>query len=366
MERAWRPTLAQAGVRLVALVLLLICLFDVVISSSSTALATACAGDEQILLAPAAPIVGSSLMVAVISGAPHEDVLLLGPNGPIPVVRVAIGERFVWQEIVVADRPGVNLFVFGVAAGTAPLVPCASASILVADSVLAGSLNPYGQNGLTGGGPDEPIDGPGQTGVSEAPSDAEGDVADATDGDESAGATQPGVSRRATLTPTPRPDSENENGNDNASDPTPTRTPTSTRAPTSTRTPRPTATDTPEPTPTRVPTETRTPRPTATDTPEPTPTPEPTATLEPASISSLSPSRPICGQSLTIRGEHFGNSRSAVDGEVRIDGREATIDSWDMSEIEVQVPMNVRAGNSRLLEVIVAGRNTSREIAITC
>jgi hypothetical protein len=109
-----------------------------------------------------------------------------------------------------------------------------------------------------------------------------------------------------------------------------------------------------------VPTATRTPQPTATDTPEPTPT------LAPASISSLSPSRPICGQALTIRGERFGTSRSAVDGQVRLDGKEATIDAWNMSQIDVKVPSTVRAGTDRELEVLVAGRRTTKSVPITC
>jgi hypothetical protein len=109
-----------------------------------------------------------------------------------------------------------------------------------------------------------------------------------------------------------------------------------------------------------VPTATRTPRPAATDTPEPTPT------LAPASISGISPSRAICGQPLTIRGDRFGNDRGDVDGKVYVDGRDASISGWDMTEIGVNVPLTVRAGNSRLLEVIVAGRTTTKEIAITC
>ena len=68
MDAAWRPSLARAGVRLVALMLLVTCLFNLAISPSSMALAAVCAGDEQILLAPTAPHVGGSLMVAAMSG----------------------------------------------------------------------------------------------------------------------------------------------------------------------------------------------------------------------------------------------------------------------------------------------------------
>ena len=341
MDAARRPTLAQAGVRLVALVLLLVSLFSVVISPSSTARAAVCAGDEQILLAPAAPHVGSSLMVAAMSGFPHEDVLLLGPNGPIPVVRVAIGERFVWQEIVVADRPGAHLFVFGVAGGTTPVTACADASILVAApdcAPLVASLNSYGQGGCDATGPSQPTGAAGQGTGEEDSSDLVDEIVEPADG---ATRREPrGPPALGARTAPRRRSLDNENENDNDSDPTktPTRTPTSTRVPTATRTPRPPATD----------------------------TPEPTATLAPASISSLSPSRPVCGQALTIRGERFGTSRSAVDGQVRIDGRESTIDSWGMSEIGVKVPLTVRAGNDRELEVLVAGRRTTKSVAVTC
>jgi hypothetical protein len=109
-----------------------------------------------------------------------------------------------------------------------------------------------------------------------------------------------------------------------------------------------------------VPTATHTPRPDPTDTATPTPT------LGPASISSISPGRATCGQPLTIRGEQFGNSRSVVDGQVRIDGFKAGVDFWSMTEIGVSVPNSVRGGNSRLLEVVVSGRTATKEIAATC
>lgn len=372
MVGARGPTLAQAGVRLTALVLLIACLFNVADSPSSTALAAVCAGDEQILLAPAAPQVGSSLMVAAMSGFPHEDVLLLGPSGPIPVARVAIGERFVWQEIVVVDRPGANLFVFGVAGGATPVTTCADASILVAEvsaSTLGDLLNPYGQHAVNRTGPSQPSQpssASGQPGETDTLADPEGDDLEPADGEESSDGPQPAPRRRSTRTPTPQPDNENENGNDNepGATKTPTRTPTSTRVPTSMR----------EPTSTRVPTATRTPRPPATDTPVPTPTrtprppatdtPEPTPTLGPPSLEN--PPRVTCGQGFTFRGERFGNSRSAVDGEVRIDGREASITDWRMTQIQGIVPLTVRAGNDRLLEVVVSGHRVTKSIGITC
>jgi hypothetical protein len=333
--------MAQAGVRLVALVVLITCFFNVAISPSATALAAVCAGDEQILLAPEAPHVGSSLMLAAMSGFPHEDVLLLGPNGPIPVARVAIGERFVWQEIVVVERPGAPPFVFCVAGGTTSITACADASVHVAEadaSPLFASLNSYGQTRASATGPDQATDGAARPAGEGSPADPDEYAVESSDGGDPADSQRPASRRRPTRTPTPEPDNENENDNTSSATKTPTKTPTSTRVPTATRTPQPTATDTPEPTP----------------------------TLAPASISSLSPSRPICGQALTIRGERFGTSRSAVDGQVRLDGKEATIDAWNMSQIDVKVPSTVRAGTDRELEVLVAGRRTTKSVPITC
>lgn len=358
MDGARRPSLARAGVRLVALTLLISCLFNVAISPSSTVLAAACAGDEQILLAPSTPRVGDTLMVAAMSGASHEDVLLLGPNGPIPVTRVAIGERFVWQEIVVVNRPGAHLFVFGVAGGPAPVTACADASVHVAEpdcSPLVASLNPYGEAGCSPTGPGQPAGDPDEASADDGAPDLEGEGLEPSGRAASTGAPRSTSTRRPTRTPTPTPDNGNENDNVTASAAAraPTKTPTSTRVPTST--PAPTSTRTP-----REPTATHTPRPTATDTPEATPT------LEPPSLGSLSPSRPVCGQALTINGERFGSSRSAVDGKVRIDGRDASIDSWNMTRIQVSVPISVRAGNDRELEVVVAGNRVARSIPISC
>ncbi len=37
-----------------------------------------------------------------------------------------------------------------------------------------------------------------------------------------------------------------------------------------------------------------------------------------------------------------------------------------MTRIQVKVPVTVRAGNDRELEVVVAGRRATKSIAITC
>jgi hypothetical protein len=348
MRGATRRGLLSAAARVVAALLLCIGLVNAVIGPSTSALASACAGDEQILVAPAVPRVGGQLIVAAFSRVGHEQAILLGPAGPLTIERVAIGDRYVWQSMVTPEYAGQHVFAFSVATGTALLSTCADATVLVLEpetSPLVASLNPYGQTASAVVGQAvavEPSDAPVQD-VNAPPVDAEGPEGESTGHD---GQTVP--ARRPTRTPTRHPDNENENGNDNqrasmkASTQTPTNTPT--RSPTNTR----------------EPTRTPTPRPTS------TPTAEPTPTLAPASISGISPSRAICGQQVAIRGDRFGNDRGEVDGKVYVDGRDASISDWDMTEIRVSVPLSVRAGNSRLLEVIVAGRTTTKEIAVTC
>jgi hypothetical protein len=342
-------------VRLVASVLLIACLLNVTIRPSSTALAATCVGDEQILFFPTAPHVGGQLIVAVFSHAAHDQAILLGPAGPIAVQREPIGDSFLWQKMVPLDRAGEHLFVFGVTDAASPITACTNATVVVAEaegSPLVASLNPFGTNGSRTSNaesaisdPNRPIDGGSSTnGVASAPADPDADALESADDGQGSAGPQETRRRRPTRTSTPEPDNENQNDNDDAPTKTPTRTPTSTR----------------EPTATRVPTSTNTPRPTATDTPEPTPT------LGPASIGSLSPSRPICNQLLTISGERFGNGKSDVDGAVRIDGKDATVHDWRMTQIQAWVPQTVRAGNSRLLEIVVSGRIATREIAISC
>jgi hypothetical protein len=230
--------------------------------------------------------------------------------------------------------------------------------------VLLISLHPWLRNGAGTAG----------DASASAPSDSSAEPPDPTADD---GSGPPGTPR-PTRTPSRRSSSDNgdenddDNGNDNATDPTPTRVPTDTRAPTPTRTP----TDTRAPTETRTPTPTRTPRPPdptdtpePTDTPRPTPTdtPEPTATLAPAAIDGLDPTTPSCGQSLTIRGQRFGSSRGAVDGKVYVDGAPATVESWEMARIVVQVPRTVHPGNSRRLEIFVAGHSVKKDdLRVSC
>jgi hypothetical protein len=419
VERWPGPTLARVGARLAALVFLVTCLLPPALTSP-LAHAAGCLGDEQILLAPAEPRVGSSLMVVAVSHYAHDDVLLLGPDGPLGVTPYTNGDRHVWQATVIPDHAGEYLYAFGVASDDARLVTCADVRTVVTDgaasasepvaadggtaasdvpsgqtSALVAILNPYGRDAMTSNDPDA------RTGLQAAPAAAA--PADAA----------PAAGDPATPTRTPRPtrtpvrhsstsngndnDDDNSNENDNTADPTQTPTPTrvptdtrtptltgvptDTRTPTPTRTPRPdptdtrvptdtplpTATRTPRPdpsdTPTRAPTATRTPRPDPTDTPSPTPTP----TFAPPSIADWSPGSAVCGQSLTIRGERFGNDRDAVHGRVTIDGVTATVNAWGESQIEVRVPLTAKPGNDRELLIVVAEQTArTNRLRVSC
>jgi hypothetical protein len=366
-----RPAPAGAVVRLVALVMLLAPLLAPSLALPSNALAAGCNGDEQILLAPAQPRVGSPMIVAAVSRFAHEQVLMLGPAGPLIVTREPMGERFIWPATVVPDQAGDFLFAFGVVSGPTGLATCANTIVTVAgvDILAPGDrsvpTDPNGTPGTTALAPSVllPSLHPWLNGAQTTP-DAAPDSPDGTPD----GGVDPSGTPRPTRTPTRHNASDNGNendneDNDNTTDPTPTRTPTSTREPTATRTP----------TETRTPTPTRTPRPDPTDTatptprPDPTDTPIPTATLAPASIDGLSPSTATCGQTLIVRGQRFGATRGAVDGQVYVDDREAEIVSWEMAEIEIRVPRTARPGNDRTLEVVVAGHTTSRTgVRINC
>jgi hypothetical protein len=107
------PTWARVGVRVATVSLLIAGLLPSLVASPR-AFAAGCTGDEQILLAPAEPSVGSVMIVAAVSRAAHEQVLLLGPDGPIEVRRASIDDRFIWQATVTPARAGEHLFAFGV------------------------------------------------------------------------------------------------------------------------------------------------------------------------------------------------------------------------------------------------------------
>jgi hypothetical protein len=160
----------------------------------------------------------------------------------------------------------------------------------------------------------------------------------------------PSTSRRPTRTPTRRPSSNNGNENDNSDDNDNAAESTATRTPTATR----------EPTLTKTPTPTKTPRPDPTDTPTPIP-------LGAPSISGFDQGSAICGQTLTIRGDQFGSSRSIVDGHVSVAGVDAQVNSWDMTRIDVTVPRTAQPGNDRQVDVFV-GRNSAHKsgVRVSC
>jgi hypothetical protein len=347
MRVAWwpGPTLARAAVRLVALTLLLVSLFPIAASSSSRALAAGCAGDEQIMIVPAQPRVGGQVIVMAVSRVAHEQVLLLGPGGPLlDVSRAPFGDRYIWQATLVPDRAGEHVFVFGVSADAAPLTTCADTRAMVAEDETAGALPVEPPAVLPADPQAAPADGEaqppllpiatsvliaglnsfGQTGALSSDRDAASDAQPAPAGAVAGPASGPTPTRtpRPTRTPSHRAETsnanQNGNENDNAADPTPTKTrtpttPTSTGVPTATRTPTPTKTPRPDPTDTPVPlatedvppTATRTPRPDPTDTPVPdtpvpdtrtptptrTPRPDPTDTPLPTATRTPTPTR---------------------------------------------------------------------------
>ncbi len=369
MLTARQPSLIQAGARCSALLMLVACLLAAAAPSPRSALAVGCAGDEQLWLAPLQPRAGSVLLVAAVSTFPHEQALLLGPDGLLAAQREAVGDLFIWQATVVPTHGGEHRFSFGVADSVTMLTACANALTVVADadaadadaaappadgapdgvtsstpvsspftaSALFSSLHPWARDGSL------PAAHVGQRG----PAATEPPATDVGDG--SAPADEAGVgansraarsSRQSRSSSRSSGSADNGNENDNEAEPTPTRTSTPTRTPTPTKTP--------------------TVRPTSTETPVPTPT------LAPPSIGSLSPEVVVCGETLTIRGQRFGDSRTQVNGKVRIDDRDATIVSWSMSSLEVRVPQGARPGNDRLLEVIIAENTAQRYLRILC
>lgn len=78
------------------------------------------------------------------------------------------------------------------------------------------------------------------------------------------------------------------------------------------------------------------------------------------------PAGGTCGQPMTVRGERLGSSQRAVAGKVSIDGRDSTVISWSMNEIEVRVPVTVREGNDRAVTVVVAGHSVTGYTRLSC
>lgn len=365
MTRAQERPPAFAGVRLLSVLVLVIAFVAGPIFPTEAALAAACFGDEQLLMAPADPHPGDALTVAAVSRFPHEHGVLSGPTGALETTAITVGDRFVWQSTLVPDAPSDLTFSFGVVNLDGAVIQCAQAVAVIRDapaaidtvvagapsgtpesSALFASLHPWQAGSI------------GQAASSVSPGAADpGAAADATSatGSKSQAADQPRATstRRPTRTPSRQTESDNGNENDNESDPTATKIPTPTRTPTSVNTPRPTST----PRPTDTPRSTNTPRPAPTDTPAPTPT------LGPPEIAMPSIGV-ICGQPMTIRGERLGGSQKDVSGKVTVDGRETTVLSWSMSEIEVRVPLTARPGNERQVNVTVNGQTVSGVVQI--
>jgi hypothetical protein len=89
--------------------------------------------------------------------------------------------------------------------------------------------------------------------------------------------------------------------------------------------------------------------------------------MEPPAITDWTPGSATCGQRLTIRGQRFGSNRDAVDGRVKIDGRDTEVLSWSMTAIEVKVPLTALPGKDREIVIAVAGRTTSApHLRVTC
>jgi len=89
--------------------------------------------------------------------------------------------------------------------------------------------------------------------------------------------------------------------------------------------------------------------------------------MAPPLVVDWAPESAVCGQPLTIRGQRFGSRRDAVDGKVIIDGRDTLILSWEMTQVQVKVPLTARPGNDRELIVNVAGQIvTSSKLRISC
>jgi hypothetical protein len=362
----WRP--APASARLLAVLLLVTVLLVGPILPARPVMAAACFGDEQLLLAPSEPRQGELLTVAAVSRFPHQQVVFEGPAGLLETTPMTVGDRFVWQATLVPDMPGQLAFTFSVASADAPVLQCAQLIALVLDStpmsdtvaavppatstepsVLFASLHPWQSSGAAASSAPASAPSPDTLAVGHT-AGASSSLSDSPVGDQPRATS----TRKPIRTPSNQTERDNGNENDNEADPTPTRTHTPTRTPTPVNTPRPTST----PRPTDTPRSTNTPRPAPTDTPAPTPT------LAPPEIEL--PEVANCGQPMTIRGERLGSSQKAVSGDVTVDGREAAVLGWSMTEIVVRVPYTIRPGNDRTVFVTVAGRSASDRLRLSC
>jgi hypothetical protein len=339
---AWKPepSIRRAIIRSLVLVALVVSGVGWSASGAVAVPAPACFGDEQMLLTPSATTyVGDPLFVVAMSTYPHAYARFTGPAGPMLAEHEAVGDLHFWHVQIVATQPGEQTFAFDVTDGGTVATSCATAVAVILDSwSQAGAVNPPAGTG-SAPAPQADAGPPGELGVSDLTA-------------------TPTSTSRPTRTPTPEP----------TDTPRPTRTPRPTDTPAPTRTPRPAEAarqaDSPEATDTPRPTET--PRPTPTDTRTPTPTVTPTATLGPLSIADVRPNPATCGQALTIRGQNFGSNRREVDGDVTIDGRQASVNAWSNTEIIVTVPVGVQGGPERWIELTVAGQPARVKVRMNC
>lgn len=88
---------------------------------------SSCQGDELMTFAPAAPLVGNELLIAVTSAKPHQYVRLTGPTTPRPL-REREGQRGrVWEWVVELTFPGRHDYTFYVDS----TVPCTANFVVV-------------------------------------------------------------------------------------------------------------------------------------------------------------------------------------------------------------------------------------------
>jgi len=83
-------------------------------------------------------------------------------------------------------------------------------------------------------------------------------------------------------------------------------------------------------------------------------------------IAGIDPDNATCRQGLTVRGQNFGASQKAVDGDLTIDGVQTSISSWSNSTIQATVPATVRAGPERPVQVTVAGKRATLLVRVNC
>jgi hypothetical protein len=84
-------------------------------------------------------------------------------------------------------------------------------------------------------------------------------------------------------------------------------------------------------------------------------------------VTGTDPGSAICDKPLTIKGRGFGAKRDAVDGEVRIAGREVSAyEQWSDTEIRVVVASNSQTGPELRVEVSTRGGADGIGLKVSC